>query len=250
MFKLNYSIISHKALQVMAANLVRLIEAGDPEALGILIFFNKLKQSLSAYDGSLTKDRGSSYTELLFKKDFLRDEGFLALRFYLEACSHSAKEGWAAAANDLLAIFRKYGWSLHLEGYQNETASLSGLIKELSEADNVAKLTLLLATGWFDELKLVAIDFVDLYQESLNEGDDGVLTIADSRKTLTADVRALFSMLEFMHGAANNRALNALVIGVETLVNETMATARAAETRKQNKEVENTEEINQDTTAS
>lgn len=230
---LNYSLFPSDEFFTFAKGALTVIEPQKEAVAGIEPFFVKAKAQLSDYQNALERETKSPYTILLSEKDAIRDSAFIAFRTYVEAAGYRTLVGWNDAANKILEIIRKHGWSAASLGYKAETAILTNIISEI-KTKCTAELTLLGATDWLNELESAETAFETTVHQSVTAVPKNELTIWEVRPKLAASLKSLFSMISLLNSAMPSENLTSLETALNELIVRSLATVRAADTRKEN----------------
>ena len=240
----NFSLFSSKNLLTFAQRVLRIFNSIASENEVINSLFVKVKAAYDNFSSAFERDTKSAYTEILDSKDTIRDEAFLALRCYLEACSHRAAEGWNEAANKILDIIRKHGWSTQLLSYKTETASIDNILNETNNKCS-KEVILLSASEWFSELATTQADFEGVRDDSVTDTSDDGPTIKETRPTLQQTLRDLMNMTDLLYKSSGEEAMLISINALNELITLTMSTARASATRSENQKAE---DVPEDTT--
>lgn len=237
---INYSLLSNPSLYTLAQRcLAFYLETGTSLA-GLKIFTDKVDTHMKVFGKSFERKKSSPFTALKAQKDSERDEAFIAFRNFVEACTHRPKAEWQQPATEVLNTIKRYGWSAWNVGYQKETAILHNLIDDLRTHHSVS-LEALTATEWLDELETAQQTFEAIKKESVSQTTD-LPTLTETRPKLEEAMRSLLSMTELLNQAAPNELLGQLIVHLNALISQTMATAKAAATRRKNQESETPEQ--------
>lgn len=231
MERLSYYIVSHEELYTFTKTLLNLIAEHDLSATGIPAFVAPVQDSYNAFDKSLKRDYSNEITEQLAAADAVRDDRFIGLRMYVDAASYRGLAGWEEAASRIRKIIDRYGADLYKQGYATQSASVNNLLTDLQAEGAAADMALIEATPWADAVQAAQSGFETLFEQRMSEEQDDVLPIVESRKALVNDLRNLMNMIELQGQIAQGEAMPALISSIEQLVANTMATARASQTR-------------------
>ena len=132
-------------------------------------------------------------------------------------------------------IIRKHGWSAPSRGYQTGTAAITSMIAEINNKCS-AELALLAANEWLNELASAQDDFEQTFNASVSRPDSDGPTINETRPLLVNAIRSLLTLLDLQYSAdSSNTKLADYMKAVNELISVTMSTARATETRTENK---------------
>jgi hypothetical protein len=146
------------------------VQGGDPLALGIQDQYLALEQQWNELQQLFKKVLGSELTEVLEKQDERRDRAISGLRMYFDSFTYHMDPAKSEAARKLLEVIDRYGRGISRKNYQEESAIISGILKdwendpELSEA-----ITLLNADDWKEELKTANNEFDAVYRDRTSD---------------------------------------------------------------------------------
>ncbi len=231
---INYSLLTSKELFTFIIRVVALFTGKVLNGTGLDVFFKNLKDALNPFSNALERETKDPFTEKLAQKDSERDEGFLAFRNYVEACSHRNKAGWHDAATKILAIIKKHGWSAAHFGNKKETAAITNITSEIRTKCG-AEVTLLDANDWLTELEVAQQAFETTMNESVVPPVANEPTIAETRPKVTEALKSLFSMISLQYTATGNAQLAEYAKSINDLIAQTMTSAKANATRVDNK---------------
>ena len=234
-----YSLLPLDGYYTFSQRFLELLKAASSGTLDLAAVISPLGSVFLKFESAYKKERKSEYTAKLAKADEVRDNAYLALRHYLVACSYASVDGYSAAANTLLSIFKRLGWSMQKAGYQTESSRLGNLIAELQQEGNAALLTTLEATAWLERMMTAADAFEAMYQQKLTaEAADDTTSAYRLRKVLQQQIEMSLSWMEVQQQFNKSDELSTLIGQVNELIANTMTTARANATRKSSVEEE------------
>jgi hypothetical protein len=101
----------------------------------------------------MARKDSTDLTAELAEKDAARDLAFVGFRDYCKAFTSTPDAAKSAAAKKLEALIRKLGWSLHSEGYTEQTAAQKTLIESLETAEYAKAVSAIGAEPWVANLK-------------------------------------------------------------------------------------------------
>lgn len=157
--KLINSLILNSELNNHGSNVVKIIQDANIEDETL----NELTDELVVENDKLTlalkKELQNEFTATLRRLDDLRDNGFVCLRGHVKADTTRLNDTIAKAANVIYRIFKNHGLTLHRKSYEQESALLESLFKELDKADMQQELVVLGLTAVYEELKQAQSNF-------------------------------------------------------------------------------------------
>lgn len=233
MKKLVYSILPVDGYYTFTQRFLELLKSAVSETFDLSAVIAPLESVFLRFETAYKRERKSEYTAKLAAADEARDRAYLALRHYLVACSYASVEGYQAAADTLLSILKRLGWSMQLASYQTESSRLGNLVAELGQEENAALLTTVQGTAWLERLMTAADAFEAIFQQKLTaEAADTNTSAYRLRKVLQEQIEMSLSWLEVQQQFNPSDKLTTLIGQVDELIAHTMTTARANATRK------------------
>lgn len=229
----NFALLPSDELFTFTKRALPIVEAKKEQIYGLEPFYAKTSQAFALYQSALERETKSPFTLLLARKDAVRDPAFMAFRTYVEAASYRATPGWADAANKILEVVRRHGWSAVALGYKAETAVLTNIVSEIRNKC-VDEINLIGATEWLNELDAAQQDFDAVAHQSITEAPVGEPTIAGIRPALTNSLKSLFSMISLLQSTTPTDELAALETALNELIVRSLSTVKAADTRAEN----------------
>lgn len=230
---LNFSLFPSDEFFTFAKGVLAIVGPQKGQTPGLEPFVNKATTSLTSYQSALEREKKNPFTLLLAEKDGIRDSAFMAFRTLTEAASYRAKPGWNAAANKIIEIIRRHGWSAASQGYKAQTAALTNMVSEI-KGKCTAELTLIQATDWLEELEAAQQDFDAVAHQSITEAPTSEPTVVSARPVLTNSLRSLFSMISLLNSGTPSEELTTLETAINELIVRSLATVKAADTRAEN----------------
>ncbi|GET28117.1 DUF6261 family protein [Prolixibacter sp. SD074] len=234
-----YSLLPLDGYYTFSQRFLELLKAASSGTFDLAAVISPLGSVFLKFEAAYKKERKSEYTAKLAAADEARDRAYLALRHYLVACSYASVEGYSAAADTLLTIFSRLGWSMQKAGYQTESSRLGNLIAELQTDENVALLTTAEATPWLERMMTAADAFEAIYQQKLaTDAADDTISAYRLRKVLQQQIEISLSWMDVQQQFNKSDELTTLIGQVNELIANTMTAARASATRKSSAEEE------------
>jgi hypothetical protein len=171
---------------------------------------------------------------LLAAKDAACDASFMAFRLYVEACSYRSIAGWKDAANKIMAIIDRYGWTAYKLGYKAQATAETNMISDLKK-NCTSEMDFIKASEWFGEFETAKAALDTVLQQSVAEAPASGTTIMETRPVLVKELKSLFSMIDLL--ASTNDAgeeLKNAIPKLNELIITSLATVKASDTRAEN----------------
>jgi len=228
------SILTSNEVQTAATRVDEIISANiaaDP-------FITKAQPLLKASIANLSLAHGrtidSTHVKLLAEKDMVRDTRYLALRDFCKAMSADADAALSVPAHLLVDIFKVLGWSMHLEGYANESSLIQALIDKLEKAPASAALTTIGATARLTGLKNAQVDFETTYKNKVDaKAKEEYPKIRECRKSIARYLGAILGYIDVM-AEIDGGAFKATSGKIDEVITEFETIAHNRQTRKKN----------------
>jgi hypothetical protein len=187
------------------------------------------------FDLAFKRESKNSYTAVFRSKDEIRDEAFLAMRYYAEAWTHRADAAKKEAALKIVNVIRRYDWSANSLGDKAETAALSNIENDL-RANCAAELALLNFAEWLDEMSVAQKSFEESVSESAANTPTDQPTLTATRPVLIKSLKNLFSLITLLEPTMTE--LTPLIPNINALISQSLSSAKAAATRAANQKAE------------
>jgi hypothetical protein len=167
--KISFSKLTHNELQTLCSRIIQAVESVAVINAGVVAtILTMLKASYEKFLPLANRSHKSGFKDLLKEKNTHRGDAFRALRDVILGLSRRLHDIQRASARHLLEIFTRNGWTIYLNGYQDQSAELNGLIKELEGKEAMNSITVLQLVDMLNELKTSQKDFEDTYQTKVN----------------------------------------------------------------------------------
>lgn len=202
-------------------------------------------QNAKAIDLSMTRKRGSEYTEALQKADESRDAAFVALRNFAASWGRNpvASPEQQAAGKRLEAAISKHGNTLYDLGYLRQTGALQGLFADLDQDPSQADLTLLGLTPLYAGLQSAQEKFETLTSDKTDEEAlENLPLIRVQAPQLRRRLNLLLANFAEWETLEPSEAVQATTAKLDEIIIEVMGPVRARRTRSANAEAEAAEE--------
>lgn len=234
---INYSLLTPGQLYNLSDGTISLAKSAQLPEGPLATFLSNVESCHQDFSRGFQRDDKDPYTEEKALRDSERDEAFLAFRGYVEACTHRRDASVSEPAEEILEVIRKYGWSSWNLGYQKQTALHANMIEELKQEHAEQMDAIGATTPWFEELEQAQEAFTAVKISSVSNIPDRV-TLTETRKPLEQALRNFYAMVDLIAQSEENETLNQLIRDLNQLITETMAIARAAQTRRGKEEEE------------
>ncbi|MEI8274262.1 MAG: DUF6261 family protein [Paludibacter sp.] len=158
----------------------------------------------------------------------------MALRKQAESASTRQKAGVAEAANTIIDVIRKYGWSVQILGQKTRLTQLDGLIAEL-KTKHSAEVATIGATELLEELEQAQADYLEADTNVVrSENNSSDPTVTETRQPLTESLKQMFQIISLQEVSAPSASVSALIASLNELIITSLATVKASDTRTEN----------------
>jgi hypothetical protein len=206
----------------------------------------KAKSSLEASNERLTRVingiLANPYTQKLAEADDWRDSVYVGGRNTIEACTHwvfdiPKKE----AAERLLEVINRHGWSLHTFGYQKQSSAMNSLLTEYKKDGFQTDLATISLTVWYNEQVKAQENFENIFNQKANsQSSKESVEKKDAQIPVNQDIEKLItylnSIIMFNNG---NETWNKIYNEVDGIVKQMTTVARARRSNQKKEEKNN-----------
>ncbi len=241
--EMKFSYLTNLGLYTYSDRFITIVKVADPELIGVKVFYDNTEVAFIDFSQALLKNDKNVYTEVLVEKDKKREKKFVALRDYIKICSTSDVLVEKESANILMGIIRKYGWSLQLEGYKNQTALLDSVLYEFSLLENQEHMRIIDCVGRYQKVEDAENSFKETYLARLSNPEKDLPTIAETRKPLIDNLDKLLNIISLLQESAPTAVLQTLNEEIDRLNAQTMTEAKAGHTRRLNGDDDDVAEV-------
>lgn len=237
MNSVNYSLIESDELLTFGKGITGLFSNFNPATDTYVLrpFVTRATNATAYYATAYERDLTNPYTVKLINADRLRDGAYYYFRDFTASFLTSEVEEEKEAALRLTRIMKKHGWQAANYGYKKETAAFT---KMTNEINSTAKedLQTLGATARFEKWVTREAEFEALQESSVSQPPSGLPTVLEARPKLIEALRRLMGQVD-AHYAENptDSTLAGYLNAINELITLTMTTARANQTRDENK---------------
>jgi hypothetical protein len=230
----NYSLFPADELLTFAK---RAIAAADEKKLqlpSIVPYLNNASAKCDAFQSAQERESKNPVTKLQAAKAEVCNDAFIALRKNCESASARRKEGWSTAAETLLSVIRKHGWSAQHLGYKAKSAVLNNIVSEI-RTKYPAELALIAGGELLDEVNDALVDFEATAKQFVDvAAATNEPTVMETRPELIVALRAMLQFIGLQQIAAPSDDLTALINALNELIVSSLSTVRASDTRAEN----------------
>ncbi|TAJ12447.1 hypothetical protein DMA11_12885 [Marinilabiliaceae bacterium JC017] len=239
MKKIAFYLFSSNALYTFIKRALALIEEKDPTALGLAVFVNKAKALFNNFDSALKRDMVDPLTVKVNDADQTRDNRYIGLKNYVNACRYRESEAWQQAAEQIGRAFERYGSELYRMSNAEESAAIRNLVNDLNTEPLLTACNTIEADPWISELIVAQESFTVLEQQRVSQTDKNTFTLRETRKPLVTALRSLLKMVELQQQATENAELDLLVEQLNNLISQSMTSVRMSHSLNEKEETAN-----------
>jgi len=233
----NYGLIESNQLLTLGKSVIGVFSTFDPKNDPHVLapFVSLCTNGYKLYSQAYEREHKNPFTQELLKGDKRRDCSFWGYRDYVSSCTNSEEDNIKDAAIRLLNIIIKHGWGAAYFGYKAQTAALTKIINETRDF-YMSDVELIAAKTRFDLMVTRQEDFEELQKSSVTRPPSNLPTLVEARPKLIDGLRKLLTMVDNHYSTSpTDVVLAGYVKALNELIVLTMTTARAAQTRDENK---------------
>lgn len=231
----NFSLFPGNELLTFATRSIKAAEAKKQQLPVLAPFLEKATACCSEFSSAMERETKNPLTKLLLEKNEALNNAFVAFRSYAESSAARSKVGWSAAAESVLNVIRKHGWSAMHMGYKAKMGVITNIIAEL-RTKYVTELALIGGNELLDELSDALHDFEATAKQQVEVAStNNEPLIIETRPKLTSALRALFQIIGLQEIASPGEVVNDLINELNTLIVSSISTVRATDTRANTK---------------
>lgn len=226
--KIPYSYFSLKSLASFADQVISIVEKSHAEELMLAGMVQAIRESREKAIQAINSTLKEDLTEQVIQLDAQRDDSFVSLRNHIDAglLRHRHPE-YQEACKRLSVIFLKNGRMLNKLGYQEQSAALSSLFMDLSDASAMEDLKNIHALEWLEELKKDQEEFLIVYtQRGEEKAGKDIPRDEDAFKELKTAMDNLFILLNAFQISKQVSGLDATIDTINESIDRTLASMR------------------------
>ena len=221
--------------QVMT-NVQLFLSQEDLETLKLKDAAKVFDEKYKAFDAAVQPMRGDVDTKELNKLDERRDKALMGLYGHVRVFTGFPEEAKATAAQQLQAILLKYDKAPQTKPLREETAIVSNVVSDLEVADAKAKLTLIGAEKWLDELKDANKKFEAAYNARTQRNMDLVGQTKEKRIALDDEYRRLAHTINALATLGGEAPYKRLMSSINADIQQALLAERPETKKKEPKE--------------
>ena len=230
----NYSLFPGDELLTFTMRVIAATEVKKLKLPSVVPYLNNTIIKCNTFRRALERESKNPITKLQTAKAQMCNDAFFAFRYYCESASARPKEGWSSAANTLLSVIRKHGWSAHRLGYKAKSGVINNIVSEI-RAKYATELALISAGELLDELNDAELDFEATAKQFVEvASSSNEPTVVETRPELITAMRAQLQFIGLQQIAAPGDDLTALINALNELITSSVSTLKASDTRAEN----------------
>ena len=230
----NYSLLPGDELLTFGLRAINAVDAKKLQLPSVVPYLNNASVKCSGFKSAQERESKNPVTKLQEAKAGVCNDTFIAMRKYFESASARRKEGWSVAAESLLSVIRKHGWSAQHLGYKAKSGVLNNIVSEI-RTKYPAELALIAGGELLDEVNDALVDFeATAHQVVEVAASNNEPTVAETRPELEGALRAMFQFIGLQQIAAPSDDLTALIATLNELIVTSLSTVKASDTRAEN----------------
>ena len=195
-----------------------------------------IRDRYKAFDAAVQPMRGDVDTKELNKLDERRDKALIGLYGHVRVFTGFPEEAKATAAQQLQAVLLKYDKAPQTKPLREETAIVSNVVSDLEVADAKAKLTLIGAEKWLDELKDANKKFEAAYNARTQRNMDLVGQTKEKRIALDDEYRRLAHTINALATLGGEAPYKRLMSSINADIQQALLAERPETKKKEPKD--------------
>ena len=220
----------------MMTNVQLFLSQEDLETLKLKDAAKVFDEKYKAFDAAVQPMRGDVDTKELNKLDERRDKALMGLYGHVRVFTGYPEEAKATAAQQLQAILLKYDKAPQTKPLREETAIVSNVVSDLEVADAKAKLTLIGAEKWLDELKDANKKFEAAYNARTQRNMDLVGQTKEKRIALDGEYRRLAHTINALATLGGEAPYKRLMSSINADIQQALLAERPETKKKEPKD--------------
>lgn len=232
-----YQLLSSEEFYTLCQRIIEVIENSSLEENFKTAILTRIKQHFSAFNEAIHHQKTNPLTVRSGQLDQKRDGLFIGFRTYNEAMSYHWDEEIKAAADFILEVIRRHGWSLHRKGNTAQSASLNSLFGELQKEPATTHVTKAGAGEWLSQLIQSQQEYqtISVQREELDAVEKP--TIVSTRKKVYNDLQSTLNYMDSQASFNSNVELDDTIGTINEVITSVTSSAKARRTRQESEEI-------------
>jgi len=181
---------------------------------------------------AIHRDMKNPLTQELERIDELRDDLFLGFRGTADALLHHWQPEKRDAAQVLIDVIRRHGWTLHRKGYSKQSAAIHSLLTECNTDAVSTSVSTLAISEWLEQLYNTQNAFETTLQQREELDALAKPIVTESRKQVYNDLSSVLKYLDSMAEFSANAELTQLIEVINEIIANVTTSAKARKTRR------------------
>lgn len=219
---------------------LQLLHENDPVGLKVDEQIALLESEFAGAEELFKLPLSSEKTEYLLAYDQQRDAALIGIGLVIKGYLNHYDPVFVAAAKILDTNLSLYGNRVYRMNYQAETASITGIVKDWENKDNlVDAVSLLGLEKWKDKLKKYNIDFEKMYNSRTREyGAENQNNLGRKREDTNLAYSEVVKYLQAYNTIDKTGAYTAVINEINALIDQynTLLAARKPGEKEENEE--------------
>ena len=213
---INLRMLRNGELLQFIDSIIKAVEAKNPSALRLEVKLLALKKMYDILDALFKLPQDSLLTKDLENLDAQRDRAITGILKVIDGFSYHFDPTYVNAANLLDRNLTMYGPEIYSQNYQAESTTISNIIKDWDNQENLAEAVVLLGLrNWKDELDRSNNGFITRYAERNQEYSRETL---DKIKEKRIDAYDAFYALRDL--ITSHATIDSSIVGYQELIRE------------------------------
>ncbi|WP_436516095.1 DUF6261 family protein [Ekhidna sp. To15] len=241
--KIPYSLLGLKGMITLVFRILELMGARHAGEAFLQGSIAKLQAVWDFASNAVGTSRKLSGTKSVTEADDKRDDSFEALKWAIKGGMKRTNSAVSEAAERLYAVLEKNGLDLAKLPYDEETAALQALFRDLDQAEAQADLAAVYVMDCYNELKSHQADFEEAVSNRGEERTTKAPTNEEAMRELKPKLRHLFKMLDVAEEEELVEDIASTNVLVNSIIKEIVDANRRGSGHGDDEEDEQNEEI-------
>lgn len=225
--KIPYYLLGLKGLLTLSHRILELLKSRHPGEVFIQSSVEKLEAAHDYGAQVVGASRKAYATKTVTTADDDRDDSYESLKQLVRAGLKRSNPDFREKCARLYAILEKNDIGLARLPYDQETAALHALFRDMDKAEAQADLAAINALAWYTELKTNQIEFEAAVQErGAERAELDVPTSREAIKELIPVLKHLFKVMDVAEEGEHFGNVSETVVRLNALINEVVLAYR------------------------